>query len=302
MSLSTDPAFSYLKDNFVCGYADIKHKWYCGKSGKHEVDGVAIDTSNGAGPHNIQMFMLSGDGTVLHCLPGYWNSQDLYLELQLAAELNKVWLDPNLSVTQKDKIFVQKQLNHIFEHPMSMIRRSRMQGFDRKAELKKNYMPDTVSNPALFMADKQGRLAKFMQQNRFKGDGFTNVAFNTDSNDNSSFRLPRLNPVALYRQKQQQVDPEFKTVDELVHERIASNPFVPFSKFDTGSFVSYGTEHYDKSENKMDDNGNKTKGMTAKGVLGSAFRGIVNQTPLGQVYNLYEIGSGNNHFVPSESK
>ncbi len=297
MSLSVDPAFSDLKDNFICGYTDIKHKWYCGKSGKHEVDSIAVDTSNGAGPHNIQMFMLSADGTVLSCLPGYWRSQDLNLELKLASDLNKIWLDPNLSQSQKDKIFVQKQLNHILDHPMSMIQNSRMQGFDRNAEFKKNYIPDTVSNPQLFLEQATGHI-----NNNFHNAAFNNNAnaiINTDNSvDSSSLRLTRLNPVTLYRQRQKQVDPVFKTTDEIFHERMAANPFIPFDQFDTGSFVSYGTDHYDKGESKMGPNGNK---FTAKKAVGGIFRQVLNQTPLAPAYSLYQFGSGNNHFVSAES-
>src|SRR6185436_3292777 len=51
--------------------------------------------------HNIQLFMLSADGTVLHCLPGYWETHDLASEIKLAEDLNKVWLDPSLGRAEK---------------------------------------------------------------------------------------------------------------------------------------------------------------------------------------------------------
>ena len=79
-----------LKNQFVCGYHNIANEHYAGASGKHQVDGNAVDTSNGAGPHNIQIFVLSADGIVLTCLPGYWHSQDLADELKLAQTLNQV--------------------------------------------------------------------------------------------------------------------------------------------------------------------------------------------------------------------
>ena len=58
----------------------------------HPIDqSEAVFTTNGAGPHNIQMFVLAPDGTVLTCLPGYWQSDDLAGELNLAEDLFKLF-------------------------------------------------------------------------------------------------------------------------------------------------------------------------------------------------------------------
>lgn len=130
MSLSNEPVFSLLKEQFICGYKDIENKGYAGSSGKHEPDGQAVDTTNGAGPHNIQLFVLAPDGTVLHCLPGYWHSQDLACELSFAQDLNKVWQDASLSKAQKDEQFRQMQLAHLAEHSKAERGSSHMQGFD----------------------------------------------------------------------------------------------------------------------------------------------------------------------------
>jgi hypothetical protein len=124
-----------LKDKYICGYRNIADKGYAGASGKHKVDGNAIDTTNGAGPHNIQIFVLTSDGTVLMCLPGYWHSQDLVNELKLADDLNKVWTDPALSRAQKNQEFRQIQLAHIAEHSQAERNRSHMQGFDIQYEI-----------------------------------------------------------------------------------------------------------------------------------------------------------------------
>lgn len=137
MSLSSDPAFSLLKDKFVCGFHDISHESYAGASGKHKPDENAVDTTNGAGPHNIQMFVLAPDGTVLHCLPGYWNPQDLAQELALAQQLYDVWINPELSLAQKKETFTQMQLAHIEAHSKAEHNRSRMQGFDIQFEAQK---------------------------------------------------------------------------------------------------------------------------------------------------------------------
>ncbi|HEY9713501.1 MAG TPA: hypothetical protein V6C72_08515 [Chroococcales cyanobacterium] len=127
-----------LKDDFVCGYKDIENSRYAGSSGKHRPDEQAVDTTNGAGPHNIQIFVLTADGTVLQCLPGYWHSQDLADELAFAARLNKLYQDPTLTAEQKDQMFSQMQLNRIAEEPQGEHKRSRMQGFDVMYEGKKN--------------------------------------------------------------------------------------------------------------------------------------------------------------------
>ena len=100
------------------------------------MEGGAVYTTNGAGPHNIQMFVLTPDGVVLTCLPGYWQSDDLALELKLAEDLNKVWLDPKLTLTDKRAKFSEMHLAHIKDHPTAMVRRSQMQGFDKKFEAK----------------------------------------------------------------------------------------------------------------------------------------------------------------------
>jgi hypothetical protein len=138
VSLSNEPVFSMLKDQFVCGYKDIENKGYAGASHKHEPDGNAVDTTNGAGPHNIQIFVLDADGTVLTCLPGYWNAEDLASELQLAQRLDKVWRNQNLNRDQKDQLFRRIQLGHIADHSQAEHDRSRMQGFDISYEEKRH--------------------------------------------------------------------------------------------------------------------------------------------------------------------
>lgn len=137
MSLSNDPAFSRLKSRFVCGYQDITGEEYAGRSGIHEVGGNAIRTTNGAGPHNVQLFILAADGTVLHCLPGYWDPNDLVREMDLAEQLMTIWRDPALSREQKNARFTEMQLAHVNDHPGDMVFRSRMQSFDQKFEARR---------------------------------------------------------------------------------------------------------------------------------------------------------------------
>lgn len=132
-----------LHNRFVCGYRDIGGERYAGNSGAHTTSGQAVETTNGAGPHNIQLFVLDPDGTVLHCLPGYWNPKDLASELQLAEKLDGVWRNGSLSAQQKNALFQSMQMEHFRQHPQETTARSQMQNFDRKHELARGYT-DTV--------------------------------------------------------------------------------------------------------------------------------------------------------------
>lgn len=221
MSLSQEPALSVLKNELVCGYRDISKEKYAGFSGKHEVGGNAINTTNGAGPHNLQTFLLASDGTVLHCLPGYWAPQDLVREVQFAGRLYDVWNDPRLSVTQKDQLFRQMQIAHIDEHPQSMVRRSRMQGFDMQYELQnRRHTSDTIANN---------------------------------------------NVVPVYYEKGMKAPKDgFKTTDRLMHERMASRPFVNYRDFDVAAFADYGRPKYDKNEDYRTANGGVDKDAAKK--------------------------------------
>jgi hypothetical protein len=134
VSLSQEPAYSDLKNHFVCGYRNIIGEKYAGNSGTHGTRGNAVDTTNGAGPHNIQMFVMNPDGTVLHCLPGYWNPQDLTTELTFARQMNSLYLDNSISPADKLTAFRSMQINHIHQHSPDMVARSKMQSFDMKHE------------------------------------------------------------------------------------------------------------------------------------------------------------------------
>ena len=115
-------------------------------SGKHEVWGNAVNTTNGAGPHNIQIFVLSPDGTVLHCLPGYWNSEDLITELAFAQKVNTLYNTTMPDAVKKQR-YSQMHLAHIKEHSAAMVGRSHMQGFDQMYEAKKKLeTTDTIAN------------------------------------------------------------------------------------------------------------------------------------------------------------
>ena len=199
--------FTALKNDFVCGYKDIENKSYAGSSRKHSPSGQAVDTTNGAGPHNIQIFVMTPDGIVLTCLPGFWHSEDLANELALAERLNEVWIDPNLSREQKNERFSEMQLKHLNEHSIAERRRSQMQHFDVAYEKDKRFRTSDVFNRTLI--DPR----------------------NADLNNLPSYAI--------------------KTCDVIMHQRMSSRPFVPYSEFDVAAFSDYGKPMYDKNEDSI---------------------------------------------------
>lgn len=215
VSLSQEPALTVLANELVCGYKDISKESYAGFSGSHKIDGNAINTTNGAGPHNLQTFILASDGVVLHCLPGYWHPQDLVREVEFAARLHDVWTNKKLSTTQKKQYFQAMQLSHVKEHPWKMVRRSRMQSFDMEHEARYNLnKSDTIQDKGLAQA--------VLSHNR-----------------TTKIKAMRA----------------FKTTDRLMHERMASRPFVSYRNFDVAQFANYGRPLYDKNENFRNEKG-----------------------------------------------
>ncbi len=132
MSLSQEPLFSYLRRGYVVGYRNIAGETYAGDSGVHPFDGNAVDTTNGAGPHNLQIFVLAGDGTVLTCLPGFWNKYDLLEELKLAEKLNALHCDRYIQGKEKAALASAMHLAHAKQHGEETTERSHLQGFDQR--------------------------------------------------------------------------------------------------------------------------------------------------------------------------
>ncbi len=205
MTLSHDVLIRTLNREFVCGFKNIKDEPYCGKSGKHDPNTPAVVTTNGAGPHNVQIFILNADGIVLHCLPGFWTPDDLLYELQFAQALNRLWKEPQLSREAKDKRFTAANLLHAAHHSLAMRSRSKLQGFDEKKERRKS---------------------------------------------ESDFKVqPGQKPTVLVTNRGGLKVSDMKTVDQVVHERMAQRPFLPYEEFDVASYVDYGQLRYDKHEN-----------------------------------------------------
>jgi hypothetical protein len=214
VTLSDDAVLNALKKNFVCGFKNITGQPYAGKSGQHDPDSPAVFTTNGAGPHNVQIFFLSSDGVVLHCLPGYWSPVDFLHEMQFALTMNQLWTNASPSLDKKKELFRQAQLADMRSHPMAMRQRSRLQKFDENKEKQK-------------------------------------------SNSDFAFKPGDFHPIVILaagnRHKAPKID-DMKCVDQVVHERMAQRPFVPYEEFDVERFSDYGKMRYDKHE-KDDSHG-----------------------------------------------
>lgn len=196
-------------------------------SSAHELENPGVKTSNGAGAHNIQMFFMTPDGTVLQCMPGYWTSADLALIInELVEPLNKIWKTRNYSKRKKAKLYAEAQLAFISKHSSDFARRSRMQNFDAAFEVK-------------------NRLA-------------TSDCIHRDENGD---------PIELQRKKKGNSNKakkkryKMKNTLEIALGRMAKRPFVPYESFDVAKFSDYGRKKYDK---KGDGGGEERMGQAKK--------------------------------------
>ena len=132
MTLSADHVIKALNRDFVCGWKNIKgSEKYAGKSNTHMPEYSAIRVGNSAGHHNVQMFFMTSDGKVLHCLPGFWSPRHLRLEMKLARDLAKVYFNKKISPAKRNEIFLAAHLEHALEHDSHTRNSSKLQGFDK---------------------------------------------------------------------------------------------------------------------------------------------------------------------------
>jgi hypothetical protein len=126
-----------LQSDFVVGWQNIYREDFVGYSNAYYRGHTAVGTTNGAGPHNIQIFVLSPDLVVLHALPGFWHPDDLARELRFAKVLARLWEDQDRTREQKDDMFRRLQLAEVRRHPAETFARSTWQGFDARIEMQK---------------------------------------------------------------------------------------------------------------------------------------------------------------------
>ncbi len=201
-----------LKSDFELGWFNIKKEDYVGySSGYHHKKHCAVGTTNGAGPHNVQLFVLSPDRVVLHALPGFWAPDDLARELRFAKTLHRLWNDEGRSVAQKKDMCRRMQMAEPHYHSAATFARSNWQPFDIRTERSKGDGRDTALQ--LLAPEMSKNLASLLSKN-------TTMSLRPGQS-------------------------LMKPLNVLVHERMAAMPFVPFAEFDIAGFVDYGQMHYD---------------------------------------------------------
>lgn len=151
-----------LQSDFVLGWKDILKEDYVGRSFGYSSRQTSIGTTNGAGPHNVQIFMLSPELVVLHALPGFWHPEDLARELRFAKVLYRLLGSKDHTWVQKRKLYRRLQLAEARHHPKATYARSGWQSFDQHHEhARLSRGPrDTFqsSEEGYLLADSRGRL------------------------------------------------------------------------------------------------------------------------------------------------
>jgi hypothetical protein len=188
VTLSHEPVIDLLNKHFACAYKNIKGKTaYAGSSNSHLPTNAAMEVSNCAGHHNVQMFFMTSDGRVLHCLPGYWSPRHFTHEALFALEVGKLYYQQGLSAADRNARYLDMHLRHALEHTKDLRDASHLTGFDKK-DLEKRKESD------------------FQRQ-----EGFVTG---------------------------------LKTPDQIIHERLAERPFLPFEAIDVASFIDMGLKRY----------------------------------------------------------
>lgn len=126
-----------LREDFVVGWMNNEREEYCGTSRAYARTQTAVGTTNGAGGHNVQMFVLSPDLVVLHALPGFWHPEDLRAELEFAKVLDRLWRDDGRTREQKEQMWKRLHTIELRRQSEATTARSDWQGFDRSMELQR---------------------------------------------------------------------------------------------------------------------------------------------------------------------
>ena len=134
MSLPDDAVYPILEKDFVLGWKNIRREDYVGASFGYSKKHACVGTTNGAGAHNVQIFVLSPDLVVLHALPGFWHPEDLARELRFAKALLRLWEDDTRTDAQKQAMYRRLQLTELRYQPAAMYARSDWQEFDKTRE------------------------------------------------------------------------------------------------------------------------------------------------------------------------
>ena len=188
MTLSNDKVINQINTAFVSGWQNIKgKKSYAGVSNTHMPSYAAKNINTCSGGRNIQMYFMTPDGRVVHCLPGYWNAADFYTQAGFAVKLGNLAFNKSISNADRNEKFLDMHLQKAHGHNYGLVEGAKLQGFDVK------YVKNNTND---FTRGSKG----FVQG--------------------------------------------VKLVDQVVHERMAARPFLPFEKFDAREFTKLGIKRY----------------------------------------------------------
>ncbi len=138
VTLSDDRVIKDLKKNFVVVRKNIAGKTsYAGTSNTHLPTYAAMCVNNSSGHHNVQMFIMTQDGRVLHCLPGFWHPDHLIAEMGLAKNLGKLYYKKGISTAKRNELFLNMHLEQALKNDKRMRNSSKLQGFDANKMKKK---------------------------------------------------------------------------------------------------------------------------------------------------------------------
>ena len=131
MTLADDAVQRQLNHTFVPGWVNIKgKKGYSGNSNSHMPTWAAKTVNSCSGHHNVQMFFMTKEGKVHHCLPGYWEPKDFLEQVQFAVKLAKVYYTKRLTNAERNEKFLDMHLQKAYGHHYALSNGSQLQGFD----------------------------------------------------------------------------------------------------------------------------------------------------------------------------
>ena len=183
VTLPNDDVIDLIGTRFILAHRNIEKDKHVGMSHGYRPNQSAVGTTNGAGPRNVQFLILAADKTVLHALPGFWHPEDLIPELQLAFEINRLYLDKQKTFSQKAKMYEMLHKTHMRRHGADAVRRGQWQGFDRRTEVQRVKHEErdtfrTLANGALQLKSVPAVIHDRMLARRFKKlDDFDLEAF-----------------------------------------------------------------------------------------------------------------------------
>ena len=131
VTLADSKVRSALNRDFVCGWTNIEGKTdYAGSSNKHQPSNAAIKVNTCSGHHNVQTFLMTADGKVVHCLPGFWPAKAYVSQLGLAKKLDTIYRNEKRPARRNEK-FLDLHLQHAAKASRAA-KTAELQGFDKR--------------------------------------------------------------------------------------------------------------------------------------------------------------------------